>query len=131
MSATATIGETWLEHVGLPTGLADSGPVFDESNVCIEAAASGLGVAMGFFPFIGAKLQSGRMVLAHERQIPCRRNCFCVLGSSGVLKARPVLTFYDCLMSEASGGVPPVSQHGSPTQRRKTSRSHQRQLAHS
>jgi DNA-binding transcriptional LysR family regulator len=43
----------WLEHVGLPTGLADSGPVFDEPNVCIEAAASGLGFAMGFFPSSG------------------------------------------------------------------------------
>lgn len=121
----------WLEHVSLPTGLADSGPVFDEPNVCIEAAASGLGIAMGFFPFIGAELQSGRLVLAHERQTPCRRNYFCVLGSSGVLKARPVLKFYDWLMSEASRGMSPASERGSPTQRRKTSHSHQRQRAHS
>ncbi len=111
----------WLEQAHLPLGLADSGPIFDEPNVGIEASASGLGIAMGFFPFIDAELDSGRLVMAHELKTICRRSYFCVLPSSAAIRARPVLKFYEWLMAEAAGNIPVPAKPSKPPARRKAS----------
>ena len=59
----------WLRAVGLPVDLAQGGPVFEDTNVMIEAAVAGQGVAIGTRPLIDDDLSTGRLALAHPRVV--------------------------------------------------------------
>ena len=52
----------WLLNAGGPASFADTGEIFDEPNIVLEAAAHRRGVALGFLPFITGQLTLGRLV---------------------------------------------------------------------
>jgi len=62
--------ETWLKSLGV----AKHGPLrirhFDDSNLAIEAAVSGLGVALAWHSLVEADLKAGRLVRLLDRRIP-------------------------------------------------------------
>ena len=90
----------WLAAAGLPTGLANNGPVFDEPNVTVEAAAAGLGIAIGYHPLIDADLSSGRLIAAHSKKAPSRKKYYCVVASTKAYEDTAVRRFFDWLVAE-------------------------------
>ena len=56
----------WLKAIGGPPNYADTGEVFEDPNLVLEAAAHRRGIAMGFIPFINNQLASGRLQQAHS-----------------------------------------------------------------
>ncbi|SOD92630.1 transcriptional regulator GcvA [Caenispirillum bisanense] len=52
----------WAELAGADRLDTDRGQRFDNLNIVLEAAAQGLGVAIGRLPLIGADLRAGRLV---------------------------------------------------------------------
>lgn len=64
----------WLGYAGI-SGIGDlSGSSFESLGLAMEAAASGLGCAMGIESLLGPDLASGDLVRAHSRARPTRRS---------------------------------------------------------
>lgn len=59
----------WLSAAGLP-GLQAGGPVFDYYGQALQAAADGLGVAMGIRPYVDDDLAAGRLVAPFALPVP-------------------------------------------------------------
>jgi LysR family transcriptional regulator, glycine cleavage system transcriptional activator len=59
----------WLAAAGLP-GVVAGGPVFDYYGQALQAAADGLGVAMGIRPYVDDDLAAGRLVAPFARSVP-------------------------------------------------------------
>jgi LysR family glycine cleavage system transcriptional activator len=91
----------WLAHAGLPVEIAESGLVYDEPNVVIEAAVAGMGVALGYFSLYEADIASNRLVRADPRTTPSRRSYYCMRCSSDTRRTRAVRDFYDWLFTQA------------------------------
>jgi len=53
---------TWLAEAGLDPGLAERGPRFSDSSLLLEAAADGLGLALGRSALTAGDLAAGRLV---------------------------------------------------------------------
>jgi len=62
--------ETWLKSLGV----TKHGPLhirpFDDSNLAIQAAISGLGVALAWHSLVEGDLKAGRLVRLLDRRIP-------------------------------------------------------------
>jgi len=52
----------WLALAGVASIDAHRGPVMDDTNVLMQAAVNGLGIALGSTQFIGDHLEAGRLV---------------------------------------------------------------------
>ena len=52
----------WLAHAGAPEVEADRGPIFDDAHLTLEAAASGIGVALADDALAAAALADGDLV---------------------------------------------------------------------
>ena len=104
----------WLTSAGHPGSLADEGPVFDEPNVAIEAAAAGLGLAIGYLPLIDAELRTGRLAPAHPHVAACSRGYYCVVATASALRLQPVRKFHDWLLDAAT--TPAASMQSAPQQ---------------
>jgi LysR family glycine cleavage system transcriptional activator len=59
----------WLEAAGV-AGVAAEGPVFDYYGQAQQAAADGLGIAMGIRPYVDDDLAAGRLVAPFELKLP-------------------------------------------------------------
>src|SRR5918993_4101806 len=59
----------WLDAAGV-SRLAPHGPVFDYYGQALQAAADGLGIAMGIRPYIDDDLQAGRLVAPFALTVP-------------------------------------------------------------
>ena len=59
----------WFSAAGIPDPGAN-GPVFDTYGQALQAAADGLGVAMGFRPYIDDDLAAGRLTAPFETSVP-------------------------------------------------------------
>jgi len=55
----------WLLETGGPRDYAESGEIFDDPNLVLEAAVHRRGIAMGFLPFITEQFASDRLVRVH------------------------------------------------------------------
>jgi LysR family transcriptional regulator, glycine cleavage system transcriptional activator len=62
----------WLTGAQLPLQLAEEGPVFEDTNVMMESAVAGQGIAMGAKPLVDEDLERGRLVLAHPHILPIK-----------------------------------------------------------
>jgi len=100
-SQTRRDWRSWLAAAGLPVELAESGTVLDEANVVVEAAVSGAGVAIGFFPIMDEDLRSGRLVPAHPHR-QRSEEAYYLLRSRAALGAQPVETFCAWLREECA-----------------------------
>jgi LysR family glycine cleavage system transcriptional activator len=87
--------ELWLETAGLPVDWASSGIVFDDTNVALEAAASGAGIALGFFPLIDEDIRSGRLAIVspHSVQSPLAYYALVRPASKSIRSVRKFLTW--------------------------------------
>jgi LysR family glycine cleavage system transcriptional activator len=59
----------WLSAVGLPSLRAD-GPEFEYYGQALQAAADGVGVAMGIRPYIDDDVAAGRLIAPFDRSVP-------------------------------------------------------------
>lgn len=60
----------WLERAGVQTINARTGPVLEDTNVLLQAAIEGQGVALAPLPLVHADLKAGRLVRPFEVTIP-------------------------------------------------------------
>lgn len=63
----------WLSAAGRPELLRDSGTVFNDYNLAVGAAVSGLGVLIGRTALIDEELREGRLVEAAPLRVPSPR----------------------------------------------------------
>ena len=89
----------WLQETGGPRDFADTGEVFDDPNLVLEAAAHGRGIAMGFLPFAADLFASGRLVRAYPLNLPSPTRYWMVPGGG---ESGLVAPFLDWLRSEAA-----------------------------
>ncbi|WP_088342701.1 MULTISPECIES: transcriptional regulator GcvA [Rhodomicrobium] len=75
-SNMARLWDEWLTHAGVPGLEAAGNLVLDHFYLAVEAAAGGLGVAMGPSALIGADLAAGRLVTPFpDLVLPARSYC--------------------------------------------------------
>ncbi|HEX6978461.1 MAG TPA: transcriptional regulator GcvA [Alphaproteobacteria bacterium] len=61
---------SWFRHVGVHYPGADDGPRFNQAILALEAAASGLGVALARKSLVAGDLESGRLVRLWPEEAP-------------------------------------------------------------
>lgn len=61
---------SWFRHVGVHYPGLDEGPRFNQAILALEAAASGLGVALAPKSLVAADLESGRLVRLSAEETP-------------------------------------------------------------
>lgn len=108
--ASGSDWRSWLQSVGAPEVPCDGGPRFNQAYLLLEAAASGLGVALGRRTLVEADLRSGRLVRVLPHEAPCAFSYYIVCLPEAA--DRPaVVAFRDWLFEEAAAGA---AQRGEP-----------------
>lgn len=67
----------WTTAAGI-AGLAAAGPIFEFYGQAIQAAADGMGVAMGIRPYIDDDIAAGRLVAPFAIPVPKREGWYLV-----------------------------------------------------
>lgn len=98
----------WLAAAGV-AGVAAEGPVFDYYGHALQAAADGLGVAMGIRPYVDDDLAAGRLVAPFAMAVPKGRRWYLVHGPHRVEEPGFRL-FRDWILARAGEGTPPPPQ---------------------
>jgi DNA-binding transcriptional LysR family regulator len=93
----------WLRLSGLEDIDAAKGSRFEHTYFLLEAAASGLGVAIGSYPLVEQDLVSGRLIAPFG--FTASGASYCVLHPRNAAKAAKVTAFRSWIMAEA--GIPP------------------------
>lgn len=91
----------WLAAAGVE-GAAPSGPVFDYYGQAIQAAADGLGVAIGIRPYIDDDLAAGRLVRPFDLAVPQGQHWRLVYRPSR-LETPLFASFRDWVLAEVAG----------------------------
>ncbi len=91
--------ENWLRSADLPVEWAQNGIVLTDTNVALEAAASGAGIAMGYFPLIEEDVSSGRLSTLHLHRMTAS-NAYYVLVRPGSKSIRAVQRFVNWIDDE-------------------------------
>lgn len=91
----------WLSMMGVEGVEARRGPVFDDSNVLIEAVIDGQGVALGDPSLLRGELESGRLVQPFDLVLPSDW-AYYIVYPPGALKQPKVRAFRDFLLAEAA-----------------------------
>ncbi len=60
----------WLDAAGVETGLAARGLGFDVAYLALQAAIDGVGVALGYAPYVSADIACGRLVAPFDVSLP-------------------------------------------------------------
>lgn len=94
--------EAWLGSAGLPVEWARSGMVFDDTNVALEAAASGAGIALGYFPLVDEDVRSKRLVPIHPHRERSQLAYYALVRPSAAKSSRPVRRFLAWLRTESA-----------------------------
>ena len=91
----------WLKEAGVDVALARQGAIIDDSNVLIQAAMDGQGVALCGLELIGAHLRSGKLVQPFDTSI--RTDCdYYIIYPPGARQQASVAAFCDWLIAEAA-----------------------------
>jgi len=90
----------WFKSAGLDPAIAQYGQIFDDSNVVIEAATAGQGLALGYLPISQPELDLGRLALAHPHRCKTADGYYLVYRRD-VLDRQPVAIFRRWLLQEA------------------------------
>ncbi|MBL6457464.1 LysR family transcriptional regulator [Belnapia sp. T6] len=94
----------WLEAAGIPSLLAH-GPRFDFYGHALQAAADGVGVAMGIRPYIDDDLAAGRLVAPFPRSVAKGGGWFLV--HQPFRAGEPAFAAFARWIAEAAGASPP------------------------
>ena len=89
----------WLGETGGPRDYAESGEIFDDPNLVLEAAAHRRGIAMGFLPFITEQFTSGRLVRVHPVSLRSNFRYWLVRGEA---RTEVIEKFVEWLKTEAA-----------------------------
>jgi LysR family glycine cleavage system transcriptional activator len=93
----------WLSAAGCPDLLPSQGTVFNDYNLAVGAAISGLGVLIGRTALISRELRDGTLEEAVPFRVPSPRRYFLVRIKGA--QSRPAAIFWDWLLSQT--GVMP------------------------
>lgn len=97
---TVTWGN-WLLAAGVEGVDAERGPAYMHSNLVIQAAIDGEGVALGRSRLVARELEEGRLVKPFELSLPSSFSYFIVYPAAN--KDRPkIIAFRDWLIEEAA-----------------------------
>jgi LysR family transcriptional regulator, glycine cleavage system transcriptional activator len=95
----------WLEAAGLPPDLAQRGPVFENSNAAIEAAAAGGGLALAPLPLVQPMLERRQLVRWWSGSLKAKL-AYRLVHPAWVLRRPEALVFRDWLLGEAGAMLP-------------------------
>ncbi len=91
----------WLTGAGI-TGIdPEKGPRFETSALALEAAAAGLGVAMGHRAFMAQDLRQGRLVEPFDFELPSESAYYLAFPEDRLGQPR-IMAFREWLMAEAA-----------------------------
>lgn len=93
--------QMWLMAAGVSDMNPSRGPGFQHSNLVIQAAVAGLGVALGRSALVADELASGRLVKPFEISLPAEFAYYAVCPEGGADRPK-VKAFRDWLLSEAA-----------------------------
>jgi LysR family transcriptional regulator, glycine cleavage system transcriptional activator len=101
--------DMWPEWLG-SAGIGDQAMprrtlMFDDPELLYEAAAGGLGIAVGIDTFVQRYLQDGRLMMAHHHGAASSRSFFLVARATDLTRP-PILAFRRWLLAEAARKVP-------------------------
>jgi LysR family glycine cleavage system transcriptional activator len=95
--------QRWLGEMGVSGANAARGPTFNHSNVVIEAAIDGQGVALARSAIAAAALADGRLVKPFDISVPLAPAYYVVSPWENAERAKVVI-FRDWLLAEAAAG---------------------------
>lgn len=99
--ATTDNWKAWLQLAGVSDIDADRGTILDDTNVLIQAAMDGQGIALGSSVFITERLASGKLLrpfeLAYEPEL-----AYHVVCPVSHLSRESVVAFRDWILAEAA-----------------------------
>jgi LysR family transcriptional regulator, glycine cleavage system transcriptional activator len=95
----------WLELTGLDGVDPTRGARFEHTYFLLEAAASGLGVAIGSYPLVEQDLESGRLVAPFGFRPS--GSSYCLLAPRTAPKMAKTAAFVAWIMAQAGGGSAP------------------------
>lgn len=95
-----SLWNAWFEAAGLPQADTSHGLRFSHAMLALEAAADGMGVALGMQALAGADLASGRLVAPLPLSLPLRFAYYIVSDPESAERA-DVAAFRNWLLAEA------------------------------
>jgi LysR family glycine cleavage system transcriptional activator len=93
--------DAWFDAAGLPGTDTSHGLRFSHAMLALEAAADGMGVALGMSVLADADLASGRLVAPLERSLPLKFAYYVVSGLD-TAEREDVRAFRNWLLAEAA-----------------------------
>jgi LysR family glycine cleavage system transcriptional activator len=93
--------DAWFEAAGMPGADTSHGLRFSHAMLALEAAADGLGVALGMPVLARSDLASGRLVAPLERSLPLKFGYHIVSGEDTANRG-DVVAFRNWLLAEAA-----------------------------
>ncbi len=99
-----TLWTHWLESVGVPSSILATRRTFGQSNMVIQAAVEGRGVALGRTMLIAEDLQQKRLVAPFGPAVPSPYGYYLV-AAGGDRKAENVAAFKSWIAKEANKTV--------------------------
>lgn len=90
----------WLSAAGYPSEWSERGPIFDEANVAMEAAAGGAGIVLDYSPLHKVEIESGRLASCHPFTAPCTRRYYCFLPAKPERIGLSAGKFYRWLLAQ-------------------------------
>jgi LysR family glycine cleavage system transcriptional activator len=94
----------WLELAGVPELEFDEETIIVDSNLVLQAAIDGQGVALGVFPFIQREIDTGRLLRPFDLYLKPSRS-FYLLTRPGARSSLEIDTACRWLLSEAAAYV--------------------------
>jgi LysR family glycine cleavage system transcriptional activator len=92
--------ETWCSHSRTNVSSARK-LVVGSTQLALEAAAAGLGLAIGYLPIIDPAIAAGRVAIAVDHIVPAMSSCWLVTPS-GAETRREIVAFRNWLLKEMS-----------------------------
>ena len=92
--------KVWLAAAGVTAVNAARGPRFSHSALSLDAAADGLGVALGISLLAAHDVDAGRLIMPFELQLPSPYSYYVVYPEAGATRPE-LMAFRDWLLDEA------------------------------
>ena len=100
--------DAWFEAAGMPQADTSHGLRFSHAMLALEAAADGMGVALGMSVLAQSDLASGRLVAPLARSLPLKFGYHIVSGEDTADRS-DVIAFRSWLLAEAARDTPAKS----------------------
>lgn len=91
----------WLKAIGAESGSVQHGSTIDDSNVVLQAAIEGQGIALGADALLRDELESGRLIAPFDRSLATEFSYYLVYEKAA-LKRPKVKAFYDWMREEVA-----------------------------